>query len=48
MKMGEIVSEHQLRIGGYAEVDLRLHLIHEKDEMMGIIKITLQILNTEL
>ena len=45
--MGEIVTEHQLRIVGYAVVDLRLQLILEKDEMMGIIKTTTQILSSE-
>ena len=47
MGMGEIVTEHQLRIGGYVEVDQRLRLILVKVEMMDIIKTTLQILNTE-
>ena len=46
-RMAEIVTEHQLRIGGYAEVDQRLRLILVKVEMMDIIKTTLQILNTE-
>ena len=47
MGMGEIVTEHQLRIGEYVEVDQRLRLILVKVEMMDIIKTTLQILNTE-
>ena len=45
--MGEIVTEHQLRMVGYAVVDLRLQQILEKDEMMGIIKTTTQILSSE-
>ena len=45
--MGEIVTEHQLRIVGYAVVDLRLQLILEKDETMDIIKTTTQILSSE-
>ena len=47
MMMGEIVTEHQLRIVGYAVVDLRLQLILEKDETMDIIKTTTQILSSE-
>ena len=47
MMMDEIATEHQLRIVGYVEVDLKLQLILEKDETMDIIKITPQILNTE-
>ena len=47
MMMGEIVTEHQLRMVGYAVVDLRLQQILEKDEMMGIIKTTTQILSSE-
>ena len=45
--MGEIVTEHQLRMVGYAVVDLKLQLILEKDEMIGIIKTTTQILSSE-
>ena len=45
--MGEIVTEHQLRIVGYEVVDLRLQLILEKDETMDIIKTTTQILSSE-
>ena len=32
MVMAEIVTEHQLNIAGCAEVDLKLHLIHDNTE----------------
>ena len=45
MKMAEIATEHQLRIVGSAEVDLKFHLIFVKNEVMDIIKTMTQILN---
>ena len=45
MATAEIVTDHQLRIGGYVEVDLKFHLIFVKNEVMDIIKTMTQILN---